>query len=334
MKAIVVQPDGALRWMDVPEPSVGSAEVKIRVRATALNRADLLQRKGLYPPPPGVTDILGLECAGTIVDVGSKVRDWHVGDAVCALLPGGGYAEFVTVHHQLLFPIPNGWSMEEAAALPEALCTATVNLVKEAKMRRGEKVLIHSGAGGVGTIAIQLVRQLGAIPVATAGTAAKRRLCEQLGAQLAVDYQSSSWRDQIQQAVGKLDIVLDTVGAAFLPQHLELLNYRGRLVLIGLLGGRTAEIRLDQVLLKNLRIVGSTLRNRPLREKIRLCRFIRSRLWHLVENRRIVPVIDSVFDIRDAEAAHDRMRRNLHAGKIVLRIPESSATGERKRNDS
>ncbi len=321
MKAITVQPDGSLVWTDVPEPVLGPEEVKIRVKATALNRADLLQRRGLYPPPPGVTDILGLECAGIIERCGEAVTGWQPGDRVCALLPGGGYAEFVTVHHQLLFPIPDGWSFEEAAALPEALCTATLNLIFEAQLQPEERVLIHSGAGGVGTIAIQLVHHLQGIPIATAGTAEKRAVCQRLGAALALDYKDPQWHEMLRRHFDSIHIVLDTVGGAFLPHHLNLLSYRGRLILIGLLGGRTATAHLDKVLLKNLRIIGSTLRNRSIEEKIDLCTYIRTHLWHLIEKRHIAPIIDTIFDIRDVEQAHAQMKQNLHTGKIVLRIP-------------
>lgn len=320
MKALQVLDNGALVWGEVPEPDVGPEEVKIQIFAFGINRADLLQKRGKYPPPPDASPILGLECAGIITEVGEKVTEWSVGQAVCALLAGGGYAEFASVHQGLVFPIPEGYSFEEAAALPEALCTAVLNLIFEGKMRAKEVVLIHSAAGGVGTIALQVAKFRKAIPIAVAGSDEKLMLCSKLGASICINYRTEDFVQRIRQIYGAVDVILDTVGGKYFAQHLQILGYRGRLILIGLLGGATAEIALNTVLFKNIRIVGSTLRNRSIKEKSKLCRYIRKHLWKAVSERVIVPVLDSVFDYTQIAAAHERMEKNLNIGKIVVRM--------------
>lgn len=323
MKAIIVEsvgPQSRLVWIDVPDPTFGPEEVLVEVQATALNRADLLQRAGKYPPPPGASDILGLEMAGRIISVGDAVSDWHVGDRVCALLPSGGYATHVAVPHQLLMPIPDAWSYTYAAAIPEVFYTAYLNLFMEANLQPGETVLVHGGASGVGTAAIQLAHTAGCRVFATAGTDAKTAVCESLGAEQAINYRTANFYDAIKtDTKGKgVDVILDMVGADYLEHNMRLLNSQGRLVIIAFLSGARGNLHLGHLLSKRLRLIGSTLRSRPLAEKIDLKEQFMAQFWDALLSGTIRPIIDSTFPITDAEAAHARMRQNLNIGKIVL----------------
>lgn len=322
MKAIAVR-NAALVWEEQPDPVRKRREVLVRIHAAGVNRADLLQRKGLYPPPRGCTDIMGLECAGEIVECGSEHGAWKLGDKVCALLPGGGYAQYVAVPHSLLLPIPEGMSYERAAALPEVMATAYLNLFSEGKLRSGERCVVHAGASGVGTAAIQLAHLAGAEVFTTVGSAEKAALCTALGAALAINYREEDVAARIVEATQGMgvDVILDVVGSAYLAQNIDMLRYRGRLVLIGLLGGVQGNLNLARVLSNNLRIVGSTLRNRSLPEKARLLQHLATRVWPAVESGAIQPIVDSVYAIGDIEDAHARMKNNLNMGKIVLSIP-------------
>lgn len=333
MKAIVVDPETpghSLSWAEVPEPVVGPGQVLVEVAATAVNRADLLQRAGHYPPPPGESEILGLEMAGVIAAVGPRVDGWHPGDRVCALLAGGGYAQRVAVDGRLLLPVPAGWSLARAAAVPEAFLTAWVNLFQEARLQPGESVLVHGGASGVGTAAIQLARQAGCRVLATAGSPAKRECCRQLGAELAVDYRevdfAAAVRAHLVEATGRapdeagVDAVLDIAGASHLGRNLEALAPQGRLVLLSLLGGRTGPIDLGLVLRKRLRLIGSTLRGRPVAEKGRIAAGFRAQFWDHLGDGRVVPVIDRVLPIAQAQVAHAVLERNENTGKVVLEV--------------
>ena len=323
MKAIVVQKDGRLHWSDVPDPVCGSREVIVKIHATAVNRADLLQRRGMYLPPAGATDILGLECAGEIVATGVEHGSWQVGDRVCALLPGGGYAQFVNVPSRMLLPIPDNFSYEEAAALPEVFSTAYINLFSEGRLKKGEKCLIHAGASGVGTAAIQLARQAGADVYTTVGHSDKIALCEDLGARTVINYREADFFPVLVDLTKKrgVDVILDMVGSTHLPKNLQLIRYRGRIVVIGLLGGTRSEIDLSLILIKNVSLIGSTLRNRSLAEKIRLTDRLARRVWPLLNEGIVKPVIDSVDSILDIEAIHRRMEANESMGKLVLQIP-------------
>lgn len=325
MKAIVVQddPTRALSWEDVPDPKPGPGEVLVEITATALNRADLLQRRGAYPPPPGAPPYLGLEMAGKIAALGDGVAGkWAVGQAVCALLPGGGYAEKVTVPQDLLMPVPDGWSFEQAAAMPEVFYTAFVNLFMEAELQAGETVLIHGGASGVGTAAIQLAYEAGCKVIATAGTDEKTARCAGLGAELVINYKSDDFSAVIEENTEGVDVILDMVGASYFERNLRLLNTRGRLVFIAFLGGAEIEVNIGQLMRKRLKLIGSVLRSRSLAEKAAIRQEFQSRFWPLLENGRITPVIDSVFPIAQVEAAHTRMRQNKNIGKIVLLVAE------------
>ncbi|MEM6429988.1 MAG: NAD(P)H-quinone oxidoreductase [Deinococcota bacterium] len=328
MHAISVQPDSSLTWQEAEVASIDRDEVLIDVYATAVNRADLAQRRGLYPPPEGASDILGLEAAGIIRKVGWEVDDWQVGDAVCTLLPGGGYAEQAVIHHDLLMPLPSSWNFVQAAALPEVFFTAFLNLFIEAKLDKGERVLIHGGASGVGTAAIQLAKQAGSTVIVTASSEAKLAVCSDLGADVTINYREEDFAEVVTN-LGGVDVVLDMVGGSYLAQHLDILRTNGRLVVIATLGGSQAEISLRTMMSKRLSLKGSTLRSRPLHEKISLKEQFIKRFWRLVEQGAIYPVIDSVFAIQDAEQAHAHMLDNRNVGKIVLSVrPDILATDE------
>lgn len=323
MKAIIIQTeekDRPLRWQDVPDPTFGPEEVLVNIHAAALNRADLMQRAGHYPPPPGASEILGLEMAGEIAAVGKAVTGWQVGDRVCALLSGGGYAGQVSVPHQMLMALPNDWSYEQGAAVPEVFLTAYVNLFMEAGLQSGENVLIHGGASGVGTAGIQLARQTGCRVFITAGTEDKIAYCQQLGAELAVNYRESDFVEQIQTRVEGIDVILDIVGASYLESNLSLLKPKGRLVFIATLSGSRAKIDLRYLMSKRLRLIGSTLRARSLAEKIEIKERFIAQFWDSLLSGTIKPVIDSVYPVEQANEAHEHMHQNKNIGKIILKI--------------
>jgi putative PIG3 family NAD(P)H quinone oxidoreductase len=328
MKAIVVHPESHdLTWQDVPEPTIAAGQVLVEIHATAVNRADLLQRIGQYPPPPGESEILGLEMSGVIRDVADDVADWTPGDRVCALLGGGGYAERVAVDARQLLPVPEGWRLDRAAAVPEVFLTAWVNLFREAGLQAGESVLIHAGASGVGTAAIQLAREAGCRPLVTAGGEAKRQRCRELGAEFVCDYKETDFADEVlahlrsadPDATG-VDVVLDVGAASHLERNLRVLGPGGRLVLIALLGGAAGEIDLGQVLRKRLRLIGSTLRSRPVAEKGDIIAAFRAQFWEALVAGRIEPVIDRVIPVQQAAEAHDVIAGNCTIGKVILHV--------------
>ncbi|MGH7495647.1 MAG: NAD(P)H-quinone oxidoreductase [bacterium] len=324
MLAIQVRDDDrhSLQLADFPDPVYRRHEVLLRVHATAVNRVDILQRRGLYPPPPGESPILGMEAAGEIVALGKHVTGWKVGDRVFCLLGGGGYAELVTVHPEMLLRLPSGWSFTQAAAIPEVFYSAFLNLFLEAKLKSREIVLVHAGASGVGTAAIQLARQAGALVIVTAGTDEKIQQCVMLGANHGVNYR----KDDFVERVGKITnqagvhVILDCIGAAYLERNLSLLQTQGRLVLIGLMGGAKAEMDLALLLRKRLRVIGSVLRSRGLQEKIKLTQLFREKVMPQFENGSLQPVIDRAFPLAEAEAAHECLRANLNVGKVVLEV--------------
>lgn len=312
----------SLIWSEVPDPPYGPDDVLVDIHATALNRADLSQVAGNYPPPPGAPDILGLEMAGVIAAVGANVTGWRVGDRVCALLPGGGYAERVAVPAAMLMPIPPGWSFEQAAALPEVYLTVFVNLYMEAGLQPGETVLVHGGSSGVGTAAIQLTRASGNPILVTAGSAEKVAACQALGADLAINYKTEDFVARVHEhLLGQgVDVILDMVGASYLARNLELLKLRGRLVFIATLGGSRAEIDIGTLMRRRARLIGSVLRSRPLDEKVAITQAFRTRFWPQVESGTITPVVDAVYPIAEAGAALARMAGYQNIGKIVLRV--------------
>ena len=325
MKAIVVQSKQKGRplvWQEVPAPVYSDDEVLVDIHATALNRADLMQRAGNYPPPSGASDILGLEMAGQISAVGENVSGWQVGDRVCALLPGGGYAEQVAAPQQMLMPIPADWSYAQAAAMPETFYTAFLNLFMEANLKAGERVLLHGGASGVGTAAIQLLKEAGNPVYVTAGTDEKTAYCLELGAKLAINYKQEDFAEIIKAHTGGagVDVILDMVGANYLKRNVGLLGLRGRLVFIALLSGAKAEIDLGALVGRRLRLTGSVLRSRSLAEKAAIKEAFMTRFWPLLESGLIQPVIDSLYPIEQANEAQQRMAENRNIGKIVLQV--------------
>ncbi len=325
MKAIIVNEGSEQRemlWSEVQEPVPGPEEVLLEVHAAGVNRADLLQRAGKYPPPQGVSSIMGLEAAGQIVSVGSRVVDWKVGQRVCALLPGGGYAERVVAHTGSIMPLPAKASYEEGAAIPEAFITAFVNLFYEADLRSGECVLIHGGSSGVGTAAIQLARSVGARVAVTVGSEEKVERCLDLGADRAVNYKTSPFTDEVRAWAGEfgIDVILDCIGGSYFAQNVALLGLGGRLVVIGTMGGSKAEIDLSQLMRKRARVQGSVLRTRTSAEKAELVRLFSERFWSLLEFRNIYPVIHSSFPVTKVQDAHDLMVSSQHVGKIILKI--------------
>jgi putative PIG3 family NAD(P)H quinone oxidoreductase len=325
MQAIQVQselPGRPLVWREMPDPTYGPDEALVDIYATALNRADLSQVAGHYPPPPGAPDILGLEMAGVIAAVGANVTGWRKGDRVCALLGGGGYAERVAVPAALLMPIPHEWSFEQAAAMPEVYLTAFANLYMEAGLQPGETVLAHGGSSGVGTAAIQLTRASGNPIIVTAGSAEKVAACQALGAELAINYKSEDFVARVREFTGGqgVDVILDMVGASYFARNLELLKLRGRLVFIATLSGSRAEVDLSMLMRRRLRLIGSVLRSRSLEEKVAIKTAFMTRFWPMVESGAIAPVVDAVYPITEAAAAHARMADYQNIGKIALRV--------------
>lgn len=320
MKAIVLH-DDKLVWGDAPEPELGPGQVRIGVHATAVNRADLVQRAGAYPPPPGASPILGLECAGEVLEVGEGVTRVRPGDLVCALLYGGGYAEQVVVPAGQVLKVPAGFDAVRAAAVPEVFATAYLNLYMEAALAKQERVLIHAGASGVGTAAIQLCKAFHNPCFVTAGSADKVGRCVALGADGGADRHAGDFQDAVQAwANGGVDVILDPVGAAYLAQNLRCLATGGRLVLIGLMGGAEAPVNLGLLMMKRARIIGSTLRARPIGEKAAVMDALQARVWPLLEAGAVVPVIEAVMPIHEAERAHQLVAGNDTVGKVVLKV--------------
>lgn len=320
MKAIRIDGD-KLVWTDAADPVLGPGSVRIAVRATAINRADLVQRSGNYPPPPGASDIMGLECAGEVLEVGEGVTRVQPGDSVCALLAGGGYAEQVVVPAGQVLKVPDGLDAVQAAAIPEVFATAYLNLYMEAALQPGERVLLHAGASGVGTAAIQLCRAFHNPCFVTAGSDAKIERCVGLGADGGFDRHAGGFADAVKAwSDGGVDVILDPVGAAYLAQNLACLKLGGRLVLIGLMGGASAEINLGLLMMKRARLIGSTLRARPVSEKAAVMDQLKARVWPLLASGAIEPVIDHVLPIEQAEQAHALVAGNDTVGKVVMTV--------------
>ena len=322
MKAIIVKkPGGAdmLAYGDAPDPRPNADELLIRVRATAVNRADILQRMGLYPPPPGASDILGLEAVGEVV---VPKAGWKVGDRVMAVVTGGGYAELAAVPSSQAMPVPSSLSFEEAAAVPEAFLTAYLNLFIKGGLRAGETVLIHAGASGVGTAAIQLAHAAGARVVVTAGTAPKRARCRELGADIAIDYKTESFAEKAISATGGkgVDLTLDFIGAPYWENNLAALAVGGRLVLIGFLGASAGQLDLAPLLRKSLTVSATTLRRLPPAEKTKLIKDFAASALGRFERKELKPVVDSIYPLKDAADAHRAMEANRNIGKIVLTV--------------
>ncbi len=317
MRKIIHGPGTPLSLAVVARPDPGHGEVLIRVAAAGVNRPDLMQRAGLYPPPPGAPETLGLEVAGVIETVGAGVARWHEGDEVCALLPGGGYASYAVADQGALLPIPRGLSLVEAAALPETVFTVWANVFESGALKPKETLLVHGGASGIGTIAIQMARAHGARVFATVGDDTKCKLCEKLGAARAINYRREDFETIVREA-GGADVVLDMVGGPYVHKNLNLLNEMGRCVMIAFLQGPQVELNLVRLMLKRLTLTGSTLRSRSPAEKARLAHEVERVVWPWIEAGKVKPVIDSTFPLADAEAAHSRLQSGAHAGKVVL----------------
>lgn len=317
MKRVIHAPDKPLSLVTDDAPKVGDHEILIRVQAAGVNRPDLMQRAGLYPPPPGAPPTLGLEAAGEIVEVGHGVSRWRVGDKVTALLAGGGYAEYAVAHEGAALPIPAGLSMAEAAALPETVFTVWANVFEGAGLKQGETLLVHGGASGIGTTAIQMAKAYGARVIATAGDADKIKLCEKLGAERCINYRTEDWETVVRD-LGGADVVLDMVGGPYVQKNLDVMKDQGRLVMIAFLQGPMAQLNLMRLMLKRLTLTGSTLRSRSVEEKARIAREVERQVWPWIEAGRVKPVIDSTFPLTEAEQAHTHLQAGAHAGKIVL----------------
>ena len=321
MRVISVSETGDLLWTEAADLVPSPAEILIDVKATAINRADLMQRKGLYPPPPGAPETMGLECAGIVMAVGRDVTHHQVGDRVCALLAGGGYAEQAVVDQGSALKIPDNLDFEQAAAIPEVFATAWLNLFIEAALQPGERVVLHAGASGVGTAAIQLCHAFGSESFVTAGSASKIEACLKLGAKGGHNRRDSGFIDALRALWPQgADVILDPVGASYLAENLEALTLNGRLVLIGLMGGSRSEIDLAKLMMKRLRVVGSTLRARPLEEKASIMAELSQYVWPKISQGEIVPIIQQVFPIQSASAAHELMASDVTIGKVVLKV--------------
>lgn len=322
MKAILVK-EGKMYLGDYPKPQAGPQEVLIEVKATALNRADILQRKGQYPPPEGASPLLGLEVAGIVTETGSEVSRWQKGDKVFGLLPGGGYAQYASMQQEMAMPIPEKLNFTEAAAIPEVFLTAYQALVWLAKIQKEESILIHAGASGVGTAAIQLAREIGARIFVTA-SAPKHDICRQLGAQHTIDYKSESFKEKVKElTAGKgVDVIIDFIAGPYFQDNLSSLNTDGRLVMLALLGGiNVPEANLVSILRKRLSIMGSTLRSRSPEYQARLTKEMSDFILPRLEDGRIKPIIDRVYSWEQVNQAHALMEANQNKGKIVLELP-------------
>ena len=311
------KPD-VLRPVRRPLPAPASGEVLIRVAAAGVNRPDCLQRRGIYPPPDGASDLPGLEVSGTIVALADDVTNWSVGDRVCALLAGGGYAEYCTAPALQCLPVPAGLDFAQAAALPETCFTVWTNVFDRGRLTSDETLLIHGGASGIGTTAIQMARAFGSRVFATVGTDQKRRLCEELGAERAINYREEHFADIVKATAGGVDVILDIVGGNYLDDNTRLLNAEGRLVVIGLLGGAKGELNLGRVLTKRLVITGSTLRARSPAAKGMIANDLRRQVWPKIESGEILPVIHEKLSLAEAVRAHEILEANEVMGKIVL----------------
>jgi putative PIG3 family NAD(P)H quinone oxidoreductase len=323
MRAVIApEPGGpeALIVTDLGDPTPAEGEVVIDMAATAVNRADTLQRQGHYPPPPGASDVLGLECSGTISAVGPGVDRWSVGDEVCALLAGGGYAEKVLVPAGQVMPVPKGVDLVTAAALPEVACTVWSNVFMVAGLQPDETLLVHGGAGGIGTMAIQLAKALGARVVTTAGSEEKLAVCRELGADVAVSYRDQDFVEEVRAATdGRgADVILDNMGAKYLSRNVDALAPEGRLVIIGMQGGTKGELDIAKLLRKRGAVIATTLRSRPVEEKAAICAAVVEHVWPLVADGSVKPVVHTTIPLDRAAEGHRVMEDSAHVGKIVL----------------
>lgn len=349
MYAVVVDDAGTMQWQEVPDPVPGPGEVLIKVAATSVNRADLLQRQGFYPPPPGASDIMGLECSGTIVDLGpdeldiprthsnltARIAQFQLGDEVCALLAGGGYAELVAVPVGQVMRLPIGMDLVVAGSLPEVACTAWSNLVNVAGLTEGQTVLIHGGAGGVGSHAIQLAKSLGATVAVTAGTDDRVQWCLDLGADIGINYNDEDFVEHVIKATADTtkgaNVILDNMGAKYLERNVSALANDGKLVVIGMQGGIKAELNIGQLLGKRGAVFATSLRSRPLTQKAQICHEVSDTVWPLIANGKVDPIVSGELPIQEVNEAHSIVENEHPRGKVILVVdrpePRADAPG-------
>ena len=323
MKAITIPVPGdadALVLDDVPVPELGPTDVLVTVAAAGVNRADLMQRQGFYDPPPGASPYPGLEVSGTVAAVGEQVEGWSVGDEVCALLSGGGYAEQVAVPAGQLLPVPAGVSLRDAAALPEVVSTVWSNVFLTASLQPGQTLLVHGGSSGIGTMAIQLAREVGAHVAVTAGSAAKLEACRELGAEILVNYRVQDFVEVLREHTGGAgaDVILDNMGAKYLSRNVDALATGGRLVVIGMQGGTRAEVDLGVLMRKRAAVIATSLRARPAAEKATIVAAVREHVWPLIESGRVRPVVHGTYPLAAAADAHRELEASSHIGKVLL----------------
>jgi putative PIG3 family NAD(P)H quinone oxidoreductase len=323
MRAVTVREFGGpdvLQISELPDPDPGPGEVLVQVAATAVNKGDTHQRVGNYPPPPGITDVMGLECSGTVIALGEGVTRWKVGDAVCALMAGGGYASKAAIPQDQVMPVPRGVDIVDAAAVPEVAATVWSNVFMEACLAPGESLLVHGGAGGVGSFAISVAAALGHRVIATAGSPEKAAVCRELGADVAIDYHAEDFVAAVKTATdGRgVNVILDVMGGSYLDRNLKCLATGGRLAIIGMQGGTKGELNIGRLLVKRARVIATSLRPRPIAEKGAICRQLVERVWPLYESGAIKPVIDSVLPLAEVAQAHARIESSGNIGKIVL----------------
>lgn len=323
MRAIVAESADQLSWQEVADVSAGPGEVVVKVAAAGVNRADVLQAAGKYPPPPGASETIGMEVSGVIAEVGDGVTEWSVGQEVCALLAGGGYAEYVAVPAGQLLPIPAGVDLVDAAGLPEVACTVWSNLVLIAGLRNGQLLLVHGGASGIGSHAIQVARALGARVAVTAGSADKLDFCRELGADITINYRDEDFVARLADETGGADVILDIMGAAYLDRNIDALATDGQLVIIGMQGGVKAELNIGKLLAKRARVIGTTLRGRPVsgpNSKTEIVQAVTASVWPMIADGRVRPIIGARLPIQQAGDAHRRLVASEVTGKIVLTV--------------
>ncbi|OBI21082.1 NAD(P)H-quinone oxidoreductase [Mycobacterium sp. E2327] len=322
MRAIVAESPDQLSWQEVPDVTAGPGEVLIKVTAAGVNRADVLQAAGKYPPPPGASEIIGMEVSGVVADTGSGVTEWPVGQQVCALLAGGGYAEYVAVPAGQVMPVPDGVDLVDAAGLPEVACTVWSNLVMVAHLGKGQLLLMHGGASGIGTHAIQVARALGARVAVTAGSAEKLEFCRQLGAEITINYRDEDFVARLQEN-GGADVIFDIMGAAYLDRNIDALATDGQLVIIGMQGGIKGELNIGKLLAKRARVIGTTLRARPVtgpNSKTEIVQAVTASVWPMIAEGKVREIIGARMPIQQAGEAHQQLVAGKVTGKIVLTV--------------
>lgn len=323
MRAIVAESADKLLWQEVPDVSAGPGEVLVKVTAAGVNRADVLQAAGKYPPPPGASEIIGMEVSGVVAEAGPDVTEWSVGQEVCALLAGGGYAEYVAVPAGQVMPIPDGVDLVDAAGLPEVACTVWSNLVMTAHLSKGQLLLMHGGASGVGSHAIQVARSLGARVAVTAGSAEKLEFCRELGAEITINYRDEDFVARLREETDGADVIFDIMGAAYLDRNIDALATDGQLVIIGMQGGVKGELNIGKLLMKRVRVIGTTLRARPVsgpNSKTEIVQAVTASVWPMIAEGRVRPIIGARMPIERAGDAHQELVSSNMTGKIVLTV--------------